>query len=289
MAVGVEGELSSVQMGVEIGTSVAQQHGPASTLVLANPTEQLNRMLVAGLANKPQTPVRLGYSLGVLETTVFVGLVKGLDAMLKTAQVELVRSEHIGGCLTSAWVMGEIGAVREAVDAGLVVASQSGEARATVIPNPHPAFARFLTSNGIQEAPFSFRLPVEGQDRERAIGLIETRGFVPVIAAMDAVSKAAHVQLEGYDRSEEQFMAIVSGDLASVEHAIDAGTQAAQGVGELVASGILPRTADNMEVVLARHTDTASRLSPSQDMSLPESPREVPARVTRQQTRRKRR
>jgi microcompartment protein CcmL/EutN len=209
--------------------------------------------------------------------------------MLKTAQVELVRSEHIGGCLTSAWVMGEIGAVREAVDAGLAMASQSGEARTTVIPNPHPAFARFLTANGIQEAPFSFRLPVVGQDRERAIGLIETRGFVPVIAAMDAVSKAAHVELEGYDRSEEQFMAIVSGDLASVEHAIESGKRAAQRVGDLVASGLIPRTADNMEVVLAQHRDTGSSLSEAQEMSLPESPREVPARVTRKQTRRKRR
>ncbi len=289
MAVGVQGELSSVQMGVEVGTSVAQQHGPASTLVLANPTAQLNQMLVAGLTTKPQIPARIGYSLGVLETTVFVGLVKGLDAMLKTAQVELVRSEHIGGCLTSAWVMGEIGAVREAVDAGLAMASQSGEARTTVIPNPHPAFARFLTANGIQEAPFSFRLPVVGQDRERAIGLIETRGFVPVIAAMDAVSKAAHVELEGYDRSEEQFMAIVSGDLASVEHAIESGKRAAQRVGDLVASGLIPRTADNMEVVLAQHRDTGSSLSEAQEMSLPESPREVPARVTRKQTRRKRR
>ncbi len=246
MAVGVQGELSSVHMGVDVGTSVAQRYGSPSVLVLANPALQLKQMLGPGLTTRQPVPARLRFSLGVLETTAYVGLVKGLDAMLKTAQVELVRSEHIGGSLTSAWVGGEIGAVKEAVDAGLAAASQAGEARATIVPNPDPAFARFLTTNGIQEAPFAFRLPAVEGGRDRTVGLVETKGFVPVIAAMDAISKAANVQIEGYDRSEEQFMAIISGDLASVEHAVEAGAAAARRVGEVVAVDIIARTAANL-------------------------------------------
>jgi microcompartment protein CcmL/EutN len=289
MAVGVQGELSSVHMGVEVGTSVAQRHGSPSALVLANPTPQLQQMLGPRPATTQPVPARLRFSLGVLETTAYVGLVKGLDAMLKTAQVELVRSEHIGGSLTSVWIGGEIGAVKEAIDAGLAVASRSGEARATMVPNPHPAFARFLTANGIQEAPFSFRLPTVEWGRDRAVGLVETRGFVPVIAAMDAISKAAHVQIEGYDRSEEQFMAIVSGDLASVEHAVEAGAGAARRVGEVIAIDVIPRTAANMEVVLARGGDSLGGPPTARGAELPSSPPQVPARISRKQTGRKRR
>jgi carbon dioxide concentrating mechanism protein CcmO len=289
MVVGVQGELSSVHVGVDVGTAAAQRYGSASVLVLANPTLQLKQLLGPDLPTKQPAPVRLQFSLGVLETTVFVGLVKGLDAMLKAAQVELVRSEHIGGSLTSAWVGGEIGAVKEAVEAGLAAASRAGEARATVVSNPHPAFARFLTTNGIQEAPFAFRLPMEEGGPGRAVGLVETRGFVPVIAAMDAISKAAHVQIEGYDRSEEQFMAIISGDLASVEHAIEAGAAAARRVGEVVAVDVIPRIAANMEVVLARGRDSVSGLTTIQGVQLPSSPRQVPARLSKKQPGRKRR
>ncbi len=91
---------------------------------------------------------------------------------------------------------------------------------------------------------------VEGIYRE-ALGLIETRGFVAMVEASDAMVKAAKVTLVGYEKIGGGYVtAIVRGDVAAVKAATDAGGAAASKVGELVSVHVIPRPHPNLEDVL---------------------------------------
>jgi len=80
-----------------------------------------------------------------------------------------------------------------------------------------------------------------------AIGLIETKGLVGLIEATDAMAKAANVQiLKRVGIGGAYVTTVVTGDVGSVRAAVEAGAQAAQQVGELVGSHIIPRPAEGV-------------------------------------------
>ena len=84
-----------------------------------------------------------------------------------------------------------------------------------------------------------------------ALGMIETRGFVGMVEAADAMVKAARVELVGYEKIGGGFVTlIVRGDVAAVKAATDAGARAAERVGELVSVHIIPRPHENIDNVL---------------------------------------
>lgn len=84
-----------------------------------------------------------------------------------------------------------------------------------------------------------------------ALGLIETRGFVALVEASDAMVKAANVRLVGYEKIGGGYVtAIVRGDVAAVKAATDAGSAAANKVGELVTVHVIPRPHTNVEKIL---------------------------------------
>ena len=66
-------------------------------------------------------------ALGMIETRGQTGLVQGVDAMLKAASVELVKTIPIGGAYVTAVVQGDVGSVKAAVDAGSDAAGRVGE------------------------------------------------------------------------------------------------------------------------------------------------------------------
>ena len=84
-----------------------------------------------------------------------------------------------------------------------------------------------------------------------ALGMIETRGFVAMVEASDAMVKAAKVELIGYEKIGGGFVtAIVRGDVASVRAAVDAGVKAAEKVGEVVSTHVIPRPHGNVDTAL---------------------------------------
>ena len=84
-----------------------------------------------------------------------------------------------------------------------------------------------------------------------ALGMIETKGFVAMTEASDAMVKAARVELVGYEKTGGGFVtAIIRGDVAAVKAAVDAGSLAAQKVGEIVSVHVIPRPHDNLDKVL---------------------------------------
>ena len=78
------------------------------------------------------------YALGMIETRGHTGVVEASDAMLKAANVELVKTIPIGGAYVTVLVKGDVGSVKASVDAGAEAAGRVGElVSAHVIPRPH--------------------------------------------------------------------------------------------------------------------------------------------------------
>ena len=86
-------------------------------------------------------------AIGLLETKGLVALVQATDAMVKAANVQIIKRVQIGGGLVTTIVRGDVGSVRAAVEAGAAAASQVGELVAShIIPRPaEGVIAAYLT------------------------------------------------------------------------------------------------------------------------------------------------
>ncbi len=88
---------------------------------------------------------------------------------------------------------------------------------------------------------------------QQAIGFIETRGLVALVEATDAMLKAANVELAGPMKQVGNALvcAVVTGDVAAVKAATDAGAQAVEAVGgELVSVHVIARPHNDVAKVL---------------------------------------
>ncbi|SHG25314.1 ethanolamine utilization protein EutM [Desulfacinum infernum DSM 9756] len=83
-----------------------------------------------------------------------------------------------------------------------------------------------------------------------ALGIIETKGMTALIEAADAMTKAARVDLVGFERVGAGLVtALVRGDVAACKAAVDAGVAAAKRVGEVVSAHVIPRPHSDLEAV----------------------------------------
>ena len=93
-----------------------------------------------------------------------------------------------------------------------------------------------------------------------ALGMIETKGFVTLVEASDAMMKAANVEFLGWDKvGSGMVTAFVTGDVAAVKAATDAGAAAAGRVGEVVSVQVIPRPHDDIGVVLPQAAKAAAK------------------------------
>ena len=84
-----------------------------------------------------------------------------------------------------------------------------------------------------------------------SLGMIETRGLTAAIEAADAMTKAAEVTLIGTEKIGSGLVTVmVSGDVAAVKAAVEAGSVRAEGLGELVATHVIPRPHRDIEKIL---------------------------------------
>ena len=105
-----------------------------------------------------------------------------------------------------------------------------------------------------------------------ALGLIETLGFVGVAEAADAATKAAAVELSAVEQIEGGIISIrVLGDVGAVQAAVEAGVQAAQQVGTLVAHHVIPNPHEDLVDVfgLMEKTDEIDETNEADLESLP--------------------
>ena len=84
-----------------------------------------------------------------------------------------------------------------------------------------------------------------------ALGMIETRGLVGSIEAADAMVKAANVTLIGKARVFRRLVTVmVRGEVGAVKAAVDAGAAAAERVGHLVSTHVIPRPHEEVNAIL---------------------------------------
>jgi|ERR1043165_9589467 ethanolamine utilization protein EutM len=84
-------------------------------------------------------------ALGMIETKGLVTLIEASDAMLKAANVTLVGWDKIGSGLVTAFIVGDVAAVKAAIDAGAAAAGRIGEVVGVqVIPRPAEELANVL-------------------------------------------------------------------------------------------------------------------------------------------------
>jgi ethanolamine utilization protein EutM len=80
-----------------------------------------------------------------------------------------------------------------------------------------------------------------------ALGMIETRGLVAMTEALDAAVKSANVEFIGWEPAGSGMTCLLfSGNVAAVQAAVDAGAAAAQNIGEVVATHVIPRPHDDL-------------------------------------------
>jgi len=85
----------------------------------------------------------------------------------------------------------------------------------------------------------------------QALGMIETKGFITLVEATDAMMKAANVQFLGWEKvGSGMVTSFVTGDVAAVKAATDAGAAAAGRIGEVVSVQVIPRPHDDLGNVL---------------------------------------
>lgn len=86
-----------------------------------------------------------------------------------------------------------------------------------------------------------------------ALGMIETTGIVASVEAADAMVKAANVHLVGKVHVGGGLVTVlVRGDVGAVKAAVDAGAAAAERIGELLSTHVIPRPHNELESILPK-------------------------------------
>ncbi|MBD2433968.1 MULTISPECIES: carbon dioxide-concentrating mechanism protein CcmK [Fischerella] len=96
-----------------------------------------------------------------------------------------------------------------------------------------------------------------------AVGMLETHGFPAVVEAADAMVKAVHVTLVGYEKiGSGRVTVIIRSDVSAVQASLTAGIASVERVncGQVLSTHIIARPSENLEYVLPiRYTEAVSR------------------------------
>jgi ethanolamine utilization protein EutM len=85
-------------------------------------------------------------AIGMIETKGYVAALAAADAMVKAANVTIVGREEVGDGLVAVTIVGDVGAVKAATEAGSEAAGQVGELISVhVIPRPHAEIGKHFT------------------------------------------------------------------------------------------------------------------------------------------------
>lgn len=99
----------------------------------------------------------------------------------------------------------------------------------------------------------------------QAIGLLETRGLTALITGTDAMLKSANVTLVCPMKQVGNALvtSIVTGDVAAVKAATDAGAQAARTVGEVVSVQVIARPHNDLGSILPKAPAAVAPAAPA--------------------------
>ncbi len=178
-------------------------------------------------------------AIGFIELNSIAKGIEVADAMVKTAEVDIIVSTPVCPGKYYVLVHGEVAAVESSVKAGqkiggpLIVDDM-------IIPNVHPSiFPAITATNMVSEI--------------RAVGILESFTIASMIIAADSALKAAYVEaIElrlGTGIGGKSFF-IITGDVASVQAAIDVGAKHAIERGFMVEKVVIPSPSEKIKQFL---------------------------------------
>ena len=184
-------------------------------------------------------------AIGMVETKGLVPVIEAADAMVKAANVQIIQYAKAGSGLATVVVTGDVGAVRAAVDAGANAARRVGSVISVhIIPSLDAGVAEAFRYGDAKDAA----TPSRG-----ALGMIETKGYVAAVEAADAMAKSANVEVQGLEMVGGGLVTvIVTGDVAAVNAATDAGAAAAGRVGEVTSVDVIARPQVDVRIFLSK-------------------------------------
>lgn len=96
----------------------------------------------------------------------------------------------------------------------------------------------------------------------KALGLIEVNGYLAAVEAADSALKAAGVTLIGLEKVNAAITVVkLTGDVAAVKAAVDAGTAAAEALGRLRTSHVIPRLDEQLtRIIASKKVETKSEV-----------------------------
>jgi microcompartment protein CcmL/EutN len=168
-------------------------------------------------------------SIGLIELTSIAAGFQTCDAMLKAADVDLMLSRSICSGKYIVMVRGDVAAVQASVEAG-VAAARFAVIDSFVIPNLHEAvFPAISGASKVEEL--------------EALGVVESFSVASLIEGADAAVKAANVRLIEIRLAMAlggKAFVTLTGNVAAVEAAVDAGAQVVGQKGMLVNKVVIP-------------------------------------------------
>jgi microcompartment protein CcmL/EutN len=184
----------------------------------------------------------------------------------KSADVRILGFEATGNENVLIRIAGDVAQIRAALDAALSLAPKLGVASITTGTIPRPAdgldpMIHFPNANnplyGGRDQLLPTDFPTESISNKtmkpQAIGILETQGLTAILEATDAMLKAADVKLVGKEKIGAAYVTvIVSGDVAAVTAAIDAGKQAVGTLGKIIAAHVIARPHDELTALLPK-------------------------------------
>jgi microcompartment protein CcmL/EutN len=204
-------------------------------------------------------------SLGFIEAPFL-----SISAMLAheaatAADVHILGFEGTGNENLLIRLAGDVAQVRAALDAAEKLAPKLGAAIITgTIPRPADGFDPMihfpnahnpLYGGRDQLLPTDYPSNTEPNKRMKpqAIGILETQGLTAILEATDAMLKAADVKLVGKEKIGAAYVTvIVSGDVAAVSAAIEAGKQAVGSLGKVIAAHVIARPHNELIALLPK-------------------------------------
>jgi microcompartment protein CcmL/EutN len=186
-------------------------------------------------------------------------------AAATAADVHILGFEGTGNENLLIRLSGDIAQIRVALDAAERLAPRLGASIVTgTIPRPADGFDPMIHFPNAHNPLYGGRdqlLPGDHPSnpdptkkmKPQAIGILETQGLTAILEATDAMLKAADVKLVGKEKIGAAYVTvIVSGDVAAVTAAIEAGKQAVGSLGKVIAAHVIARPHDELVALLPK-------------------------------------
>ncbi len=168
-------------------------------------------------------------TIGLLEFNSIAKGIEAADAMIKAAEVRLLRANSICPGKYIVLIAGDVGAVKASIEAGLEIGG-AFVVDQLVLPRAHPELIKAI--HGTTQV-----------SRVNALGVIEFFSIATAIVAADAAAKTASVELieirTGFAIGGKAFVTL-TGDVSEVKEAVEAGTAVGEASGMLVNRAVIP-------------------------------------------------